>query len=260
MTLGTRGRPGRAATRRVSRTRGLDSARRRFERRASRVRRRPWRVAAAALALVVAAAVVVWALAISSLFAVRTVTVTGLTDARERSAATAAAAVVAGTPLARVDTGAVAARVTEIPTVGEVKVSRSWPGTIVVAVTRRQPVLAVRLPSSRIQLVDATGLAYSTVASVPRGVPLVTSSAATPAPEGLQAAASVLTILPSSLRAKVGGVTVTSADLVTFTLGGVTVRWGGLADGAKKLAVLQVLLRTSPTTIDVSAPDTPTTT
>jgi len=243
-----------------ARDQGLVSARRRFERRASRVRRRPWQVASAATLVVLVVAAAVWALAVSSLFAVRSITVTGLADARERAVVVAAAAVSTGTPLARVDTDAAAARVESIPTVGKVEVSRSWPHTVVVAVTRRQPVLAVRLPDSRLQLVDATGRAYQSVGAAPAGVPLITSSTVTPAPEGLQAAASVLTILPSSLRGKVSGVTVTSADLVTFTLSGVTVRWGGVADGPKKLAVLQALLSTSPKTIDVSAPDTPTTT
>ncbi len=264
-----RGSAGRMTAGRVTRGRevagrardqGLESARRRFERRATRVRRRPWQVASAAAVVVLVVAAAVWALAVSSIFAVSSVTVTGLADARERSAVVAAAAVVMGTPLARVDTDAAAARVEVIPTVGEVEVRRSWPHTVVVAVTRRQPVLAVRLPDSRLQLVDATGRAYQSVGAAPAGVPLITSVTATPAPEGLRAAASVLTVLPSSLRGRVSGVTVTSADLVTFTLSGVTVRWGGLADGPKKLAVLKALLPTSPKTIDVSAPDTPTTT
>ena len=33
--------------------------------------------------------------------------------------------------------------------------------------------------------------------------------------------------------------------------------WGGIADGPKKLAVLEALLRTNPAVVDVSAPDTP---
>ena len=51
----------------------------------------------------------------------------------------------------------------------------------------------------------------------------------------------------------------TSADLVTLQLGDVSVVWGGLADGSKKLTVLRALLPTHPAVIDVSAPDTPVT-
>jgi cell division protein FtsQ len=39
----------------------------------------------------------------------------------------------------------------------------------------------------------------------------------------------------------------------------VSVVWGGQADGPKKLAVLEALLKTNPAVIDVSAPDTPVT-
>jgi cell division septal protein FtsQ len=49
----------------------------------------------------------------------------------------AVAAVVLGTPLARVDTAAVAARVRSLPSVAAVDVSRSWPHTLVIEVTER---------------------------------------------------------------------------------------------------------------------------
>ena len=54
---------------------------------------------------------------------------------------------------------------------------------------------------------------------------------------------------------------ITSASLVSFTMGNTTVIWGGGDAGARKAAVLSALLRTRPVpaTIDVSAPDTPVT-
>ena len=76
-------------------------------------------------------------------------------------------------------------------------------------------------------------------------------------PEGIRAAISILQLLSPERRAQVSGVTVTSADLVTLQLGQVSVVWGGIADGPKKLAVLEALLRTNPAVVDVSAPDTP---
>lgn len=240
--------------------RGLSSARERFEDRAARVRRRPLRLLAIVAAVVVVVALAAWVLLASSFLSVRTVTVTGLTDARERAAVSAAADVPLGTPLARVDTAGAARRVSAIATVGSVEVVRSWPHTVTVVVSRKVAVLAVRTPDGTVSLVGDDGRGFKTVATAPAGLPVITSSTATPDPDGIRAAISVLQILPAALRATVSGVTVTSADLVTFQLGAVTVTWGGVADGPKKLRVLQTLLGTSPKTIDVSAPDTPTTT
>ena len=50
-----------------------------------------------------------------------------------------------------------------------------------------------------------------------------------------------------------------TANLVSFTLGGVDVVWGGADEAERKLAILQALLPTKPGVIDVSAPDTPVT-
>ena len=54
-------------------------------------------------------------------------------------------------------------------------------------------------------------------------------------------------------------VTVTSANLVRFTLGTRTVVWGGGDDAARKVAILMALLKTKASVIDVSAPETPVT-
>lgn len=240
--------------------RGVASSRARFEHRTARARRRPWRLAGWGLLVLAVLLGLVWLLALGPVLAVREVRVTGLTDAGETAAVLAAADVPDGTPLARVDTAGAARRVGEIATVASVEVTRSWPGTVTVAVTRKTPALAVRLPDGTLRVVDTTGSPYEQVAAVPAGVPLVTSSSASPDPQGLRAAAGVLQVLPADLRRQVTGMTVASADAVSFQLGDVTVRWGGPADGPKKARVLQILLGTKPATVDVSAPDTPTTT
>ena len=69
----------------------------------------------------------------------------------------------------------------------------------------------------------------------------------------------MLGLLTDTQRSTVTDLTVSSADLVTFMLGKVQVVWGGRGDGAKKLAVLNALLKTDPAVVDVSAPDTPVT-
>ena len=64
---------------------------------------------------------------------------------------------------------------------------------------------------------------------------------------------------PPSWPRSVSGIRVSSANLVTFTLGPRTVVWGGGEDSARKVAILTALLRTKAKVIDVSAPDTPVT-
>ena len=236
---------------------GTDAARVRFERRAAAVRRRPRTLLAVVAGLVVLAVVLVWLVGFSSVLATRTVTVTGLADPGEQAAVVAAAAVPIGTPLARVDTGGALDRVAAIPTVASVSVSRSWPSTVVVSVQRKVPVLAVKNPQGQLQVVDASGVPFETVSTLPPGVAQVNAASDAPDPEGIRTAISILQLLPAERRAQVSAVTVTSADLVTLQLGQVSVVWGGIADGPKKLAVLQALLATNPAVVDVSAPDTP---
>lgn len=247
-----------APLRRSARRRsGPDGTRVRFERRAAAVRRRPRAVLAIVAGLVVVLGLAVWLVGFSSVLAVRTVTVTGLADAGEQQAVVDAARIPLGLPLARVDTGGAVERVAQIPTVASVSVSRSWPSTVVVNVQRKVAVLAVKNPQGQLQVVDASGVPFETVTALPPGVAQVNAASDAPDPEGVKAAISVLELLPAEQRAQVSGVTVTSADLVTFQLGTVNVVWGGVADGPKKLAVLQALLTTKPAVVDVSAPDTP---
>lgn len=236
---------------------GVERSKARFERRAAAVRRRPRTVLAVVSALVVLIGVLVWLVGFSSVLATRTVTVTGLADTAEQQAVAEAAAVQVGTPLARVDTGGAAERVARIPTIASVSVNRSWPSTVVVSVQRKVPVLGVKNPQGQLQVVDASGVPFETVTTLPPGVAQVNAASDAPDPQGVQAAISVLELLSPERRAQVSGVTVTSADLVTLQLGKVSVVWGGLADGPKKLAILEVLLKTNPAVVDVSAPDTP---
>ena len=50
-----------------------------------------------------------------------------------------------------------------------------------------------------------------------------------------------------------------SANLITFTLGKRSVVWGSGEDSGRKVAILGALLETPAKVIDVSAPDTPVT-
>ena len=239
---------------------GVASSANRFRERALSHRRRPWR---RALLVALAAAVVaglVWVVGWSTWLGVDRVEVTGVTGA-EAQAVARLVEVPVGTPLARVDTEVVGARVRERVTVAEVSVRRSWPGTLTVEVVPRSAALVVRNPQGRLEVVDAEGVTFGTV---PR-----------PRPRGCRWSPRPATRAPprrrcgrrwrcsrrcrSDLSRSVSGIRVSSANLVTFTLGSRTVVWGGGEDSARKVAILTALLRTKAKVIDVSAPDTPVT-
>ena len=166
----------------------------------------------------------------------------------------------AGTPLARVDTDAVGARVRERVTVAEVSVRRSWPGTLTVEVVPRSAALVVRNPQGRLEVVDAEGVTFGTVRAAPKRVPVVTATDPRgTSKEALLSSLALLDALPADLASGVSGIKVSSANLITFTLGKRSVVWGSGEDSERKVAILIALLKTPAKVIDVSAPDTPVT-
>lgn len=229
-----------------------------FRRRATAVRRRMLRLVLASVLAAGLVAGLVWLVAFSPVLAASTVRVEGAADA-DADAVLEAAAVPLGAPLARLDTGAIAARVQErAPFVRAAGVHRAWPDTVVVEVVPRTPLLAVRGPQGEVSLVDEQAVSFRDVDSVPAGLPVVdrpTDAAATE--DALLAVIDALRLLRDDQRERVTDLRVSGYDQVSFTLGTVRVIWGGRAEGAKKLAVLDALLRTNPALVDVSAPDTP---
>ena len=235
---------------------GLASSRSRFAARAAEARRRPLLLAAWGLGLLAMLAGAAWLVWFSPVLAARSVRVEGVPAAAVPDI-TRRAAVPLGQPLARVDTGAIARRVIASATLAEVTVSRSWPSTVVVSASPRVPVLAVKNPQGQVQVVDAQGVAYATVAAAPRGVPEISTSVTPPTREALRAGISVLQSLTPALRRQVTDIRVTGASSVSLHLGRTTVVWGGAADPQLKVKVLAVLLRQKPHSIDVSTPRTP---
>jgi cell division septal protein FtsQ len=236
----------------VSATSGRRFARRVWARRWSRLR--TLAVLGLALALLGAAG---WIVLESSLLSVRSVQVTGasrLTPAE----VLAVADVAPTTPLARVDTDAVARRVAALDAVRSVSVSRQWPRSVRIVVHERVPAAVQRQGTSYL-LVDGTGVAFDTVRKRPKGLPLVTAPAAEGEP-AFRAALAVLTSVPASVRSQLVEVRAASPDQVTLRLTrGRTVVWGSTERGDRKAAVLTALMSRRAAVYDVSAPDSPTT-
>jgi cell division protein FtsQ len=233
--------------------------RRRRSRRSAHPRRR---LLTALGGAVLVAGVVAWLLLGSPVFAVRTVQVDG-EDRLSAEQVVKVAGIADGTPLARVDTAAAAARVAALPQVASVEVTRGWPNTMVVTLAERVPVVVVTEGGTR-RLMDDEGVVFETITgSPPDGVvPLVVRD---PGPDdaATTAALGALTALPSDVRDEVTGVAAQSADDVTLTLtDGRSVLWGSADRTERKAEVLGALLEQidsgeldPATTLDVSTPD-----
>jgi cell division protein FtsQ len=225
----------------------------------ARRRRARWMVILLLLAAVGVAGGGTWALFNLSLFAVRSVVVTG-TRLVPESEVLAVAGVRPGTPLIRVSTARVAGRVLTITQVQGVQVTKLWPDRVVIAVRERTSALAVALPGGGFDLIDANGVIVQSAATRPAGLPIYTTTAAASSLRGdpdVAAAAAVLGGLPASLRSSVTSLIVPSPDQVTLNLrNGVTILWGSADDAAAKAKELAILMQTHARSYDVSSPAT----
>lgn len=218
-------------------------------------RRGRWRAAFFALALAGIAGAAVWALFGSRLLAVRSVVVTG-THLVPRSEVLAVAGIRPGTPLIRLNTARIAARVDTIGPVRSAQVTRSWPDRVVIVVRERSPALALAVPGGGYDLVDPDGVVVRQSAARPAGLPLYLTAVPAGALRGdpdLAAATAVLGELPAALRREVASVAAPGPDQVTLRLaGGITVLWGGADRAGDKAAELAVLMRAHARYCDVS--------
>ena len=239
----------------ADRPRTADASVRLAHRRRQQLRRRILRVAVALVAVAVVAGGV-WVIFFSQAFAATTVSVTG-TSVLTADQVTAAAQVPLGTPLARLDTAAIAARVKLLKPVADVTVTRVVPNKVKIAVTERTAVYAVS-SGSGFDLVDASGVPYTAVSAVPQGLIVATIN-------GDDArlrrdVATVVTALPQTLRDRAVLISADVADSIVIELtGGAEVIWGSAENSAQKSQVIAALLSVKARVYDVSSPSHPTT-
>ncbi len=194
----------------------------------------------------------------SPLLDTRTVSVRGTTTLTPVQVAEVARVPV-GTPLARVDLGAIEERVAAIPRVASVDVSRDWPHTVRIRVTERQ--VAIVVPDSgRFVEVDKTGVRFGTVDTAPQGVPVVTADPATVSSRTLRGVVEVIGALPAAVAPRVRDITARTRDDIILTLDdGVVVVWGGAENSPRKAEVLTALMKLDAKVYDVSVPEAPAT-
>ena len=194
-----------------------------------------------------------WVLLGSSWLVVDRVVVTGLSRLSDEQVLEAVD-VVPGTPLARVDTGDVAAAVRRLPPVASVDVERSWPATLRVTVTERAVAAGVQR-DGEIVLVDAGGVGFATEPQLPPGVVRLEVDDARPGDPTTRAALTVTQALPAELRRRVLAVSADDPDRVVLRLDGEQqVVWGAPGETSAKAAAALALLKTPGTLVDVSTP------
>lgn len=219
-------------------------------------RRAPWAAAFFAVAVIGLAAGVAWALLGSRFFVVRSVQISGSATV-PRATVLAAAGIRLGTPLIRVDTGAVARKVERITQVQSARVTKSWPDTVVIWIKRRTAVLAVAAHGG-FDRMDRYGVVLGWGAAQPQGLVLLASP---PGPavtlhgnEVVLLTGTVVGDLPTWLRRQVTAVRAADGIVALLLRGGKTVIWGGPVRVAEKAAELAILLRTGARYYDVSDP------
>ena len=226
--------------------------------RRGRAKRRRWlkRAGLAALvgALLAGIAWVVWG---SPWQLARQVEVTGVAVVTTQDVVDAAS-VPLGTPLAAIDAAGIEARVVDaLPAVAAAKVSRVWPGTVSIAVTERQAVLAVPL-SREFLWVSADGVIFHRTSEAPAGVLTATSGIANVQVIGAMAA--VAAALPEQVRSQASTMSAASQDSIVVTLSdGRKITWGSADESELKARVVVPLLGVKAREYDVSAPTHPTT-
>ena len=232
-------------------------ARKDFKRRRNAGLRRRLRLVLLAVLVVALVSGSVWLVFFSSVVTARDVDVTGTATLADRRIERAAK-VPTGTPLARVDLGAIRARVESIAAVKDAEVSRSWPHTVHIAVTERTAIAVIN-QGNGLQGLDADGVLFGHYSTRPRRMPVVIAPPDT-ADEALVEGGRVIGSLPERIASRVDTVEISSVDKIQLVLGnGRRVLWGSAEDSGQKAEVLAVLLRRPGQQIDVSVPGRPTT-
>lgn len=237
--------------------RAVADARDRFAARA-RARRlataRPLLVVAGAGSVLALAA---WVVLSSGALAVSRLAIAGT---HRLSAAEVRAAVgpVTGEALLRVDTAGVVARVSALPGVRSVTVTRDWPHTLRVVIRERDAVAAIQR-SDGWYLIDSQGVEYGPPLRAPGALPVLSLPAQAP-DLAARSAAAVLRGLPASLLREVVRVDAPSPSGVQLRLrGGALVVWGSADRAADKARILATLLSRRARVYDVSSPTVVTT-
>jgi cell division protein FtsQ len=217
-------------------------------------RRLRWVVAAVVVVVVVVGA---FAVTQSPALDVDQITLSGASRTEE-AAARAASGIEVGSPMVALDAPAAERRIEALPWVERATVSRSWPGTVQVAVVQRTPVAVVGSGTAAVT-VDRDGQALGPASDA--DLPVVSGD---PVAAGEELAAAqrwvvaTLADLPSELRSEVAAASATPTGIRLTLTDDIEVRWGDSSQPTAKADAVRVLLeqadRATIATIDVTVP------
>jgi cell division protein FtsQ len=195
-------------------------------------------------------------LAFGPVFPVRTIQVSGASDALAGSVRSALHSQL-GRPVALVEDRDIAAALKGVPAVERFTLVRRPPGTLEVAVVPRTALVQQRTAAGWARL-DAARVTISVGAAPAGGLPVLTIPSGTASPAATFAAAASALHAMGASDPPVTTVRATSADDVELTLrGGLRVQWGGAEGGAAKAEALRAALKRAAkgaAEIDVSSP------
>ena len=213
-----------------------------------RLRRLLW------LAGVAAAVVVGVAITRSPLLDIDHIRVSGIGHTTEAEIV-AASGIAVGGPMTSADLDAVRSGIASLPWVADVAVKRSWPGTIHLEVTEREPVAAVASSASTWTVLDHEGRVLAVNAAIPPDLPHIEHDLDTPVPgtvvPELVAVLTFADALSSDLVAWIDRLVPGSGDAVELALvGGATAHAAGRDIDAELTALATILTRVELTCVD----------
>ena len=199
----------------------------------------------------------VWLVGFSQVLATQRVTISG-TSVLTKEKVDETAEISYGQPMIREDLDAVTARIETLKPVESVRVERSWPNTITIAVTERTPLFAAGRDGGYL-IVDRHGVAFQVVEQPPKK--MMTADVDPAADQRLLADIGVVVdALPAEVRKRVDSIEAGSPDTIELVLkNGSRVVWGSAEQSELKAQVTKALLKEKAAVYDVSAPAYPTT-
>jgi len=207
------------------------------------------------LAFALLAFVIVWT---TPLFEVKRIEVSG-TSVLDPDEVAALGAGAVGRSVLGADLDGIAASVAALAPVKSVDVTRAWPNALSVAVTEREPYIAVPRGDETFLMVDSEGVVFDESDAVPGSIWRVELADPGPGDLATVETLAVLESLPPSIADEVEHVESPSPAGITLYLeDGRTLRWGDGSEGAQKAEVADRLLAGGYEHVDVSAPDAPT--
>jgi cell division protein FtsQ len=219
------------------------------------------------LSVLAAVALIVWALFFSPLCQVKssTVTIKGTNRWVTTSEVSKIVAPQTNQSLLLVSSGDLNEKISALPATESVSISKSFPNSLTITVSVRQPKAILKDNSGVLSVVDKDGTVMATVKKKFSGVPVieVDDTDKELASRAVKQALSVLSQVPDPMLKTLSQVTAMTQDSVTTkTQDGHTIVWGNSSDMKLKGVVVQQLLANKSimkgkTSIDVSAPQRP---